>query len=70
MSAPAEFATTVTTGSGDYLFPDVPPGVYNIEATHQGFKAAESKNVELLVQQALRQDFTMAVGAGHANRHG
>ena len=54
--------TTATTGSGDYLFPDVPPGVYNIEATHQGFKAAESKNVELLVQQALRQDFTMAVG--------
>jgi hypothetical protein len=26
--------STVTTGSGDYLFPDVPPGVYNIEATH------------------------------------
>jgi carboxypeptidase family protein len=54
--------STVTTGSGDYLFPDVPPGIYNIEATHQGFKAAESKNVEVQVQQALRQDFTMAVG--------
>ena len=54
--------STVTTGSGDYLFPDVPPGVYNIEATHQGFKAAESKNVELQVQQALRQDFTLPIG--------
>ncbi|MGA2571349.1 MAG: carboxypeptidase-like regulatory domain-containing protein [Terracidiphilus sp.] len=55
--------STVTTGSGDYLFPDVPPGVYNIQATHQGFKAAQSKNVEVLVQQSLRQDFTMQVGA-------
>ena len=54
--------STVTTGSGDYLFPDVPPGMYNIEATHQGFKAAESKNVELQVQQALRQDFTLPIG--------
>jgi hypothetical protein len=54
--------STVTTGSGDYLFPDVPPGVYNIEATHQGFKAAESKNVQLQVQQSLRQDFTLPIG--------
>ncbi len=54
--------TTVTTGAGDYLFPDVPPGVYNIQATHQGFKAAETSNVEVQIQQALRQDFTLAVG--------
>ena len=54
--------STVTTGAGDYLFPDVPPGVYNIQATHQGFKTAESKNVEVQVQQSLRQDFTLAVG--------
>jgi hypothetical protein len=54
--------STVTTGSGDYLFPDVPPGVYNIQAKHQGFKAAETKNVEVQVQQSLRQDFTLSVG--------
>ncbi len=54
--------TTVTTGAGDYLFPDVPPGVYNIQATHQGFKATQSENVQVQVQQSLRQDFTMAVG--------
>src|ERR1039458_4061643 len=54
--------STVTTGSGDYLFPDVPPGIYDIKATHEGFKIAESKGIEVQVQQALRQDFTMAVG--------
>ncbi len=54
--------TTATTGAGDYLFPDVPPGIYDIKATHEGFKVAESKGIEVQVQQALRQDFTMAVG--------
>jgi len=55
--------TTVTTGSGDYTFPDVPPAIYKIEVTHPGFKTATSNNVELQVQQSMRQDFTMQVGA-------
>ena len=55
--------TTVTTGAGDYTFPDVPPAIYKIQVTHEGFKTATSQNVELQVQQSLRQDFTMAVGA-------
>ena len=56
--------STVTTGSGDYLFPDVPPGVYNIQATHQGFKRRriEAKTCKLQVQQSLRQDFTLPIG--------
>ncbi len=58
--------STVTTGAGDYLFPDVPPGIYNIQATHAGFKTAQSNNVEVQVQQSLRQDFTMAGGSGNA----
>jgi hypothetical protein len=55
--------TTATTGSGDYTFPDVPPAAYKIQATHEGFKTATNDHFELLVQQALRQDFTMTVGA-------
>jgi hypothetical protein len=55
--------STVTTGAGDYLFPDVPPGVYNIQASHANFKTEAATNVQLQVQQSLRQDFTMAVGA-------
>jgi hypothetical protein len=54
--------STVTTDAGDYLFPDVPPGIYNIQAKHTGFKAESSENVEVLVQQSLRQDFTMQIG--------
>ncbi len=55
--------TTVTTGAGDYLFPDVPPAIYKIAVTHAGFKTETSEAVELQVQQSLRQDFTMQVGA-------
>ena len=34
--------TTVTTGTGDYTFPSVPPAVYRIEVSHAGFKTASS----------------------------
>ena len=54
--------TTVSTSAGDYTFPDVPPGVYNVEATHPGFKVATARNVELQVQQSLTQNFTLQVG--------
>src|SRR5271157_81409 len=55
--------STVTTGSGDYLFPDVPPGIYNISAKLAGFKTDSSNNVEVQVQQSVRLDFILQVGA-------
>jgi len=55
--------STVTTGAGDYTFPDVPPAIYKVQVTHAGFKTATSESLQLLVQQALRQDFTMSVGS-------
>ena len=54
--------TTVSTSAGDYTFPDVAPGVYNVQATHPGFKVATAENVELQVQQSLTQNFTLQVG--------
>ncbi len=54
--------TTITTGAGDYSFPDVPPGIYNISATHGGFNTSSTNNVEVQVQQSVRVDFTLMVG--------
>ena len=54
--------TTVSTSAGDYTFPDVPPGVYNVQATHPGFKVETAGNLELQVQQSLTQNFTLQVG--------
>ena len=54
--------STVTTGAGDYTFPDVPPATYAIKVERAGFKIVSS-TVELQLQQSLRQNFTMTVGA-------
>ncbi len=54
--------STVTTGTGDYTFPNVQPGTYKIAVTNSGFKTASSSTFQLDVQQALRQDFAMEIG--------
>src|SRR5271166_5403938 len=54
--------TTVSTDSGDYTIPSVPPGFYNVKAEHAGFKAATSNKVEVQVQQTVRLDLTLQVG--------
>ena len=61
--ATATVRSTVTTGSGDYTFPNVPPGSYSVQASHSGFKAASAPNVEIQVGQSLTQNFTLEVGA-------
>jgi hypothetical protein len=53
--------STITTSAGDYTFPDVQPGTYNLQATHPDFKT-DTASVEVQVQQSLRQDFTLQVG--------
>jgi hypothetical protein len=53
---------TASTNSGDYAFPAVAPGFYNLKTEHPGFKSAASNNVEVQVQQTLRLDVTLQVG--------
>jgi carboxypeptidase family protein len=54
--------STVSTESGDYTFPSVPPGFYNLRTEHPGFKTAASNGVEVQVQQTVRLDFTLQIG--------
>jgi hypothetical protein len=53
----------ITTDAGVYSFPSLPPGVYNIRVEKPGFKADTSKQIEVQVQQTVRLDFTLQVGA-------
>jgi len=55
--------STVTTDAGDYTFGAVPPGVYDVQAAKSGFKTATTPNVQLSVQQTIRVDFELAIGA-------
>jgi len=54
--------TTDTTSTGDYTFPSVAPGFYNLKTEHQGFKSATSNNLEVQVQQTVRLDVSLQVG--------
>jgi hypothetical protein len=54
--------TTATTDSGDYTFPSVAPGFYNIKFEHAGFKTGRIDNFQVQVQQTVRIDFTLQVG--------
>jgi hypothetical protein len=53
---------TVSTESGDYTFPSVPPGFYNLKTEHAGFKTFANNGVEVQVQQSVRLDFTLEIG--------
>src|SRR5579864_7458148 len=55
--------TTATNSAGDYTFPAVPPGVYNVKTEMPGFKGEVRESVELQVEQIARIDFHLQVGA-------
>jgi Carboxypeptidase regulatory-like domain/TonB-dependent Receptor Plug Domain len=52
-----------TNASGDYAFVDMVPGTYTLLVEKQGFKSTGSAGLILEVDQTLRQDFTLQVGA-------
>src|SRR2546430_9544618 len=54
--------TAASTESGDYTFPAVAPGVYNVKVEQAAFKVATTNNVQVQVQQTVRLDFTLQVG--------
>ena len=54
--------TALSTVSGDYTFPSVAPGFYNLKTEHAGFKTGSGTNVEVQVQQTVRLDITLEVG--------
>src|SRR4051794_26958898 len=55
--------STKSTDSGDYTFTTVPPGRYTMQVQHVGFKTAQSDTFEVQVQQSVRLDYTLQVGA-------
>ncbi len=54
--------TTKTSADGTYSFPSLDPGQYTIKAQMPGF-AVETRELQLEVNQSLRLDFKLEVGA-------
>lgn len=56
---------TRTNPSGNYVFPNLPPGEYKLSASAQGFNAIQIDSIPLAAFQTFRQDlrFTLASAA-------
>src|SRR4051812_12329568 len=54
---------TVTNGDGVYSFPGLPPGSYQLKVELQGFKTAEIPAFKVDIQQTVRMDVSLQVGA-------
>jgi hypothetical protein len=54
--------TSVSNGSGEYLFGQLPIGVYKLTASAQGFKQSVLSNIEVHIGDQLRHEFSLEVG--------
>ena len=54
---------TKTNEAGTYSFPQLPVGAYSVSAEQQGFSTAKQSSIQLNVDQVVRVDLDLAVGA-------
>src|SRR5438046_3151131 len=55
--------TVQTDADGEYRAPSLPPGIYTVSVEMQGFKKTTLSNLQLGVDQKLRVDVVLEVGA-------
>ncbi len=58
-----EARSTVTNDLGYYSFPELPVGVYSVQAEREGFKTAVRDGITLSLNRNARVDLRLAVGA-------
>lgn len=54
---------TTTNDSGTYTIRSLPPGIYNLNVDASGFKHYEARNTRLQVNETLRLDASLEIGA-------
>src|ERR1700678_4027796 len=54
--------STTTESSGEYVAPELQPGVYKIHAEAKGFKSVDRVNIVVAVAEDLRVDITLPPG--------
>ncbi|MGO9641643.1 MAG: carboxypeptidase regulatory-like domain-containing protein [Candidatus Acidiferrales bacterium] len=63
ITGPTESETATSGPTGLFLFPDLIPGYYSVRVQKQGFKVAEVKNVEVLINTTQSIRVTIEPGA-------
>ncbi len=56
-------ATQQANAAGVYVFPNLLPGIYTVKVEMDGFGGAARNRVELQIQQTIRLDFRLEIGA-------
>ena len=51
-----------TSADGEYKFPNLPPGIYDLSVTAPAFESFVRKGIELAVNQSARVDVPLTVG--------
>lgn len=64
-SATGQTRQTMTDGAGIYTLPSLPPSTYAIAIDKSGF-GAETTQVNILIDQTARQDFTLKISGASA----
>jgi hypothetical protein len=62
-AATGQSRETVTSADGNYSFPLIDVGEYNVTVQAQGFKTVEQRNVAVQLQQKARINFELSVGS-------
>ena len=55
-------ATTTTNEDGIYVLPDLHPATYRLTIQKEGFRTVVRPNLQLYVQDAVNENFTLAIG--------
>jgi Carboxypeptidase regulatory-like domain/TonB dependent receptor len=59
-----EKKTVTTNSSGGYVFPNVPPGTYNLKISKSGFAVINFANIKVDVAKSYTYDATLQVSSG------
>jgi hypothetical protein len=54
--------TTTTSQDGIYVIPNLRPAIYRLTIQKEGFRPVVRLNLQLYVQDAVHENFTLAVG--------
>ncbi|MGC2830160.1 MAG: carboxypeptidase-like regulatory domain-containing protein, partial [Candidatus Acidiferrum sp.] len=63
-TATNETKTTTTGASGDYVFPNVPPGTYTLKISKAGFATTTFANIKVDVTKSYNYNATLEVSSG------
>src|SRR5258706_6157734 len=55
--------TGMANESGNYIFPDLPPGKYSVTAEHPGFKKETRRDIDVVVNSNTRVDLQLTPGS-------